>query len=50
MFKVKVMNIHTVNVTGKKKRMGKIAGRRRNWKKAVITVASGNSIEAFDGV
>ncbi len=49
-FKVKVMNIHTANVTGKKKRMGRIVGRRRNWKKAVVTVAPDNAIEVFEGV
>ncbi len=49
-FKVRVVNIHTVNVVGKKKRVGKIAGRKRSWKKAVITLASGSSIEVYEGV
>jgi len=49
-FKVKVVNVHTVSVSGKKKRVGRVIGRRRNWKKAVITLAPGNSIEVHEGV
>lgn len=49
-FKVRVVDIHTINVTGKKKRMGRITGRRRNWKKAVITLAPGSAIEVHEGV
>ena len=49
-FKVRVVNVHTMNMTGKKKRHGRIAGRRRNWKKAVITLAPGGLIEVYEGV
>ncbi|MBN2539793.1 MAG: 50S ribosomal protein L23 [Deltaproteobacteria bacterium] len=49
-FKVKVVDIHTINVAGKKKRMGRITGRKRNWKKAVITLAPGGTIEVYEGV
>lgn len=49
-FKVKVVNIHTINVTGKKKRVGRITGRRRSWKKAVVTLAPGSSLEVYEGV
>ncbi len=49
-FKVSVVNVHTINVSGKKKRVGKVIGRRRNWKKAVITLAPGSSIEVHEGV
>ncbi len=49
-FKVRVVNVHTMNMTGKKKRMGRIVGKRRNWKKAVITLAPGSSIEVHEGV
>ncbi|MBW2630214.1 MAG: 50S ribosomal protein L23 [Deltaproteobacteria bacterium] len=49
-FKVQVVNVHTMNMTGKKKRLGRITGRRRNWKKAVITLAPGGSIEVYEGV
>ena len=49
-FKVHVVNVHTMNMAGKKKRIGRIAGRRRNWKKAVITLTPGSSIEVYEGV
>ena len=49
-FKVHVVNVHTMNMTGKKKRIGRIVGRRRNWKKAVITLTPGSSIEVHEGV
>ncbi len=49
-FKVSVVDVHTINVTGKKKRVGRVIGRRRNRKKAVITLAPGNSIEVHEGV
>jgi len=49
-FKVSVVDVHTINVSGKKKRVGRIIGKRRNWKKAVITLAPGNSIEVHEGV
>ena len=49
-FKVQVVNVHTMNMAGKKKRLGKITGRRRSWKKAVITLAPGSAIELHEGV
>jgi len=49
-FKVKVTGVNVVNVGGKVKRMGRFEGKRRDWKKAVVTLAEGNSIEFFKGV
>ncbi|MDD5724407.1 MAG: 50S ribosomal protein L23 [Syntrophales bacterium] len=49
-FKVSVVNVHTINISGKKKRVGRVIGRRRNWKKALITLAPGSSIEVHEGV
>jgi large subunit ribosomal protein L23 len=49
-FKVKVMDVHVMNVRGKKKRVGKILGEKRSWKKAVVTLAPGSRIEIFEGV
>ena len=46
-FKVKVENVNTVNVTGKKKRMGRTSGKRPDYKKAIVTLAAGESIEFF---
>ncbi|TFG91871.1 MAG: 50S ribosomal protein L23 [Syntrophobacterales bacterium] len=49
-FKVTVVNVHTINISGKKKRVGRVVGRRRDWKKALITLAPGSSIEVHEGV
>lgn len=50
LFKVKVLSVRVMNVPGKKKRTGKVLGERRSWKKAVVTLAPGNRIEAMEGV
>ena len=46
-FKVKVDNVTTVNVTGKKKRVGRFTGKRPDYKKAVVKLAAGETIEFF---
>jgi large subunit ribosomal protein L23 len=50
LFKVKVLDVHVMNVTGKKKRVGKILGEKSAWKKAIVTLAPGGRIEIFEGV
>ncbi|MBI5816165.1 MAG: 50S ribosomal protein L23 [Nitrospinae bacterium] len=49
-FKVKVDKVNIINVKGKRKRLGKTEGRRPDWKKAVVTIAEGQTIEVFDQV
>ncbi|MDA8099129.1 MAG: 50S ribosomal protein L23 [Nitrospiraceae bacterium] len=48
-FKVKVVDVTTVNIPGKKKRMGMREGRRSDWKKAYVTLKAGEKIEIFEG-
>jgi large subunit ribosomal protein L23 len=48
-FKVKVLSVNTVNVLGKMKRMGKTQGRRPSYKKAIVKLAHGQTIEFFEG-
>ena len=48
-FGVKVTDARTMNVSGKVKRRGRIEGKRRNWKKAIVTLAPGERIEFFEG-
>lgn len=50
LFKVKVINVHVMNVQGKKKRMGRIVGEKSSWKKAVVTLAKDNRIDIIEGV
>jgi large subunit ribosomal protein L23 len=48
-FNVKVADARTMNIRGKKKRRGRIIGKRRNWKKAIVTLMPGERIEFFEG-
>ena len=48
-FNVKVSDTHTMNVRGKVKRRGRILGKRRNWKKVIVTLMPGERIEFFEG-
>ena len=49
-FKVKVAKTRTVNVKGKIKRRGRILGKRKDWKKAIVTLYPGERIDFFEGV
>ena len=44
LFKVKVKGVQVANVKGKEKKTGRIMGRRRNWKKAYVSLAQGQEI------
>ena len=46
-FNVKVDKVNTVNVLGKTKRMGRTSGKRPDYKKAIVKLAAGESIEFF---
>jgi large subunit ribosomal protein L23 len=48
-FKVKVVDVTTVNIAGKRKRMGMRQGRRSDWKKAYVTLKPGEKIDIFEG-
>jgi len=50
LFKVTVLNVRTIQVRGKVKRLGRFQGRRPDWKKAIATLKQGDSIELYEGV
>ena len=50
LFKVKVLEVRTMNVRGKKRRVGRNIGRKSHWKKAVVKLAEGQNIEFFEGM
>ncbi len=50
LFKVKVVEVRTMNVSGKVKRRGRTVGLRSGWKKAIVTLKAGDKIEFFEGV
>jgi len=47
LFKVKVKAVNTLVMHGKNKRSGRFEFKRSNWKKAIITLSSGQKIELF---
>ena len=49
-FNTKVKQVRTVQVKGKVKRRGRIIGKRKDWKKAIVTLMPGHRIDFFEGV
>ena len=49
-FKVRVSAVRTMQVTGKLTRRGRILGKRRDWKKAIVRLRPGDRIDFFEGV
>ena len=50
LFNVQVTDVHTQLIRGKKKRVGRYIGVRARRKKAIVTLAVGQTIEFFEGV
>ncbi|MDQ3538004.1 MAG: 50S ribosomal protein L23 [Actinomycetota bacterium] len=48
-FSVKVAAVNTLNRKGKRKRFGMTYGQRKNSKRAIVTLAEGESIDIFEG-
>ena len=49
LFEVEVSAVTVVNVNGKVKRSGQTLGRRKDWKKAYVTLAEGSQVETMLG-
>ena len=49
LFEVKVMRVNVVKVQAKPKRRGLIKGTRQGWKKAIVKLHPGETIEYFEG-
>lgn len=50
MFKVKVVDVRTINIKGKMKRVGRSQGMTPDRKKAIVTLQAGDRIEGFAGL
>jgi large subunit ribosomal protein L23 len=50
LFRVHVEDVKTMNMNGKIKRFGMHTYKRPDWKKAIVTLKSGESIEFYEGV
>ncbi len=49
-FKVKVAGVKTMQMGGKMKRQGRYAGRRADWKKAIVRLQPDQKIELFEQI
>jgi large subunit ribosomal protein L23 len=50
LFDVKVVAVRTMRMPRKSRRVGKFMGRKPEWKKALVRLAEGQTIEFFEGV
>jgi len=50
LLKAKVLDVRTMNVRGKTRRLGKNMGKRPDWKKAIVKLAPGEKIDFFEGI
>jgi large subunit ribosomal protein L23 len=50
LWKVSVLKVHTLNVRGRMRRMGRGHAKTQNWKKAIVSLKAGDSIDLFEGV
>lgn len=49
-FSVSVINVNTMNVRGKKRRLGFHVGKKPDWKKALVKLAEDDEIEIYEGL
>jgi large subunit ribosomal protein L23 len=49
-FSVKVADVNTMRMKGKNRRFGRRVTKQPDWKKAIVTLQPGHSIELFEGI
>ena len=49
-FSVRVKEVNTLTIKGKRRRYGRALTKQPDWKKAIVTLAPGEKIELFEGV
>jgi len=47
---IKPVSVNIVSMLGKRKRSGRIIGKRKDWKKAIVTLPKGQTINLYEGV
>ena len=50
LFDVRVTKVNVIRERGKARAYGRVRGRTRSWKKAIVTLAPGDRIQIFEGV
>jgi large subunit ribosomal protein L23 len=48
-FKVDVIDVTTLTMSGKVKRVGRVTSKRPDWKKAIVTIKPGQQVKFFEG-
>ena len=48
--KVKIEKVNVLNGMGKLRRIGRLSGKKPDWKKAIVTMKVGEKLEIFEGV
>ena len=49
-YKVEPVSVNILNFSGKAVRYGRVSGKMKNWKKAIVTLKQGDSIQVYEGV
>jgi large subunit ribosomal protein L23 len=49
-YNIKPLSVNIINNQGKKVRRGKQTGKRKDWKKAIVSLAEGKSLNIYEGV
>jgi large subunit ribosomal protein L23 len=47
---IKPTKVNIIKLDGKVKRRGRYEGRRKNWKKAIVTLPAGKTIQIYEGI
>ncbi|MDD4332736.1 MAG: 50S ribosomal protein L23 [Patescibacteria group bacterium] len=47
---IKPLAVNIINMKGKQVRYGRMAGKRKDWKKAIVTLPEGKTIKVYEGV
>ncbi len=50
MYGVTPVRVNVQNYAGKRVRFGRVRGKRKNWKKAIVTLPKGSKIDVYEGV
>lgn len=50
LYGIKPLSVNIIKVAGKKVRQGRTRGQRKNWKKAIVTLPKGKTINIYEGV
>jgi len=47
---IKPLSVNVIKMLGKQARYGRVSGKRKDWKKAIVTLPKGETIKIYEGV